>query len=167
MLTDAQRLAALIRQALDDSDVTDAEISRACGVTKQAVTGWRKTGRVAKKHLPTIARLTKKPVELFLLADPPVPPGKGEPQDEAPMVGGKPMTTEEQDLVLAFRALPEQKQTDLLGQLLLDAEQWRAYAEEVLTRHGAKGTVPNAVVAMRYGTPPAVEVKKRPAKAKQ
>jgi hypothetical protein len=46
--------------------VTSAALADACHVTAQAVNGWRKTGRVAKRHLGTIAKLTGRPLEYFL-----------------------------------------------------------------------------------------------------
>ena len=49
--------------------VTSAALAEACHVTPQAVNGWRKTGRLAKRHLGTIARLTRKPLEYFLEDD--------------------------------------------------------------------------------------------------
>lgn len=49
--------------------VTAAALAKACGVTDQAVNGWRKTGRIAKRHIPKIAELTGKPLEYFLNAD--------------------------------------------------------------------------------------------------
>lgn len=69
MLTDSERVAERLRAALLDSKVSDVQLASECGVTKQAITGWKKTGRIAKKHLPTVAALTHKPVEYFLLQE--------------------------------------------------------------------------------------------------
>lgn len=57
-----------IKMAMDEADppVTGTDLSNACGVTPQAVSGWRSTGRVGKRHLTTIARMTGKPVEYFV-----------------------------------------------------------------------------------------------------
>ncbi len=41
-------------------------MAEACGVTKQAVLGWKKTGRIDKKHLPALAHLTKFPLTWWL-----------------------------------------------------------------------------------------------------
>lgn len=38
--------------------VSDRQIADECRVTPQAVAGWRKTGRIAKKHLLVLARLS-------------------------------------------------------------------------------------------------------------
>lgn len=58
-----------IRKAMDEADppVSGSDLARECHVSPQAVSGWRRTGRVQKGFLPTIARMTGKPVEYFLL----------------------------------------------------------------------------------------------------
>jgi len=62
-----QDLADRLRQALEDSGVTQAELARACGVTDQAVYKWLRDGRIAKQHLVMISYMTKKPLEFFLV----------------------------------------------------------------------------------------------------
>jgi hypothetical protein len=52
---------------MDEADVNLAELSRACGVSIQAVYDWRATGRIGKQHLVKIGQLTKKPLEYFLV----------------------------------------------------------------------------------------------------
>jgi transcriptional regulator with XRE-family HTH domain len=41
-------------------------VAEACGVTKQAVLGWKKTGRIDKKHLHALAQITKFPLTWWL-----------------------------------------------------------------------------------------------------
>lgn len=62
-----QELAIRLREAMDESGVTLAELARECGVKIQSVYDWRLTGRIGKQHLTTIARVTKKPLEYFLV----------------------------------------------------------------------------------------------------
>lgn len=70
-MLDATELARRLREAMDkrDARITSAALALECKVTDQAVNGWRKTGRIAKKHLPTIARVTGKPLHYFLGQD--------------------------------------------------------------------------------------------------
>lgn len=49
--------------------VSSALVAKECKVTAQAVNGWRKTGRIAKRHLAKIAELTERPLEFFLNAE--------------------------------------------------------------------------------------------------
>lgn len=49
--------------------LSSAALAIACKVTPQAVNGWRKNGRLAKKHLPTIAKETGRQLEYFLGSD--------------------------------------------------------------------------------------------------
>lgn len=67
-MLDAHELAKRLRRAMDDHEppITGAVLSEACDVTPQAVSGWRKNGRLHKKHLPKIATITSKPLEYFL-----------------------------------------------------------------------------------------------------
>lgn len=71
-MLDAQELRRRLIVAMDKASpkVTSAALAEACHVTAQAVNGWRKTGRIAKGHLSTIASLTRKPLEYFLGGEP-------------------------------------------------------------------------------------------------
>lgn len=67
-MLDAQELRRRLIMAMDNATppVKSAALAEACGITAQAVNGWRKTGRVAKRHLAKIAALTRQPLEYFL-----------------------------------------------------------------------------------------------------
>ncbi|MEC9482550.1 MAG: S24 family peptidase [Halomonas sp.] len=69
--TERQALASRLAYAFERIG-SKASVARACEVTEQAVTGWLKTGRVHRKHLPTIAKMAR--VRLDWLAW-----GEGEP----------------------------------------------------------------------------------------
>lgn len=62
-----QELAHRLQTAMEEAGVNLADLARACGVTIQAVHGWRETGRIGKHHLVSIAQMTKKPLEYFLV----------------------------------------------------------------------------------------------------
>lgn len=67
-MLDAQELRRRLITAMDSASprVSSAMLAKECKVSAQAVNGWRKTGRVAKRHLPRIAALTAKPLDYFL-----------------------------------------------------------------------------------------------------
>lgn len=67
-MLDAKELSKRLVTSMEEARprVTSAALAHACGVTDQAVNGWRKNGRIAKRHLATIARITGKPLEYFL-----------------------------------------------------------------------------------------------------
>lgn len=46
--------------------VRSSAVATECKVTPQAVNGWRETGRVAKRHLTVLARMTNRPLSYFL-----------------------------------------------------------------------------------------------------
>lgn len=74
----AQAMAAKLDEAMRTSGVKSVDIADACGVSKQAVQGWKKTGRIDKKHLPKLAKVTQLPLEWWLGA-----PSSG-PHNEIP-----------------------------------------------------------------------------------
>lgn len=59
-------LGEKLREAIDSGLLDPAALARECGVSRQAVYGWLKTGRVAKEHLTVFARLSGKPLEWWL-----------------------------------------------------------------------------------------------------
>lgn len=67
-MLDAPELAKRLRAAMDlrEPKILSVYLAEQCGVTKQAVHGWRKHGRIAKKHLQAISRVTGRPLEFFL-----------------------------------------------------------------------------------------------------
>jgi hypothetical protein len=46
--------------------VSVAAMAKACQISPEGVYGWFRTGRIAKKHLPVVARLTGIPLDLLL-----------------------------------------------------------------------------------------------------
>lgn len=62
-----QELAERLNDAIKDADIRPADVARECGVTPQAVHDWQTTGRIGKQHLMTLCRITKKPIEYFLV----------------------------------------------------------------------------------------------------
>jgi transcriptional regulator with XRE-family HTH domain len=70
-MLDAAKLAKRIREAMDGMEppLTGRALAVACGVTDQAVSAWRKTGRIHKKHLQKLAELTGKSLDFFLSAN--------------------------------------------------------------------------------------------------
>jgi len=71
-MLDANELRRRLIDAMDKASpkVTSVALADACDVTAQAVNGWRKTGRLAKRHIPKIAALTGKTLEYFLGDEP-------------------------------------------------------------------------------------------------
>lgn len=65
-LPDPERLAALIRQAIEEGPIsTKVELAGKIGVRSQAITGWEKNGKIDKKNLAKLAAFTGKRLEFF------------------------------------------------------------------------------------------------------
>jgi phage repressor protein C with HTH and peptisase S24 domain len=59
-------LGQKLREAFDSGALDASALAKECGVSRQAVYGWLKTGRVAKEHLPIFARLSGKSLAWWL-----------------------------------------------------------------------------------------------------
>lgn len=70
-MLDADELSKRVRAAMDlrEPPLASVELAAKCGVTKQAVYGWRTTGRMSKAQLLTVSQETGMPLEFFLEAD--------------------------------------------------------------------------------------------------
>lgn len=66
MLSTSSRLAQKLTQVMQEQRISGSAIAVRCGVSKQAVYGWKTTGRMDKKYLPALAELTGKPLEWWL-----------------------------------------------------------------------------------------------------
>lgn len=120
MLNDASDLAKKFREAFDGKDApADKDIAAACGVTVQAVSGWRKTGRLHKRHIPILARLSKRP-ETWWLGSP------GGPTE--PIGGDDPKIRR---LILSFGWLTASEQKAVLQKLESRAETNKAISREL------------------------------------
>ncbi|CAH0175101.1 LexA family transcriptional regulator [Stenotrophomonas lactitubi] len=64
-MLDNSAMAAAIRSAIEESNLTQKGIADSFGVTEQAVSGWLRTGKVDKRKLPKLAQLTGKPLSHF------------------------------------------------------------------------------------------------------
>lgn len=66
MLSTSETIRAKLVEVLESSSLRQSDIAAACGVSKQAVQGWVKTGRIDKKHLPNLATASGRPLEWWL-----------------------------------------------------------------------------------------------------
>lgn len=139
-MLDANELRLRLIEAMDKAEprVTSARLAAVCKVTAQAVNGWRKTGRIAKRHLKPIADETKKPLEYFLEEK----PGALRVNDSLTL------NLEEQQAMKQLQAsLPEWRRY-VLSLAMLNRESQQLF----LTTMGA--TVPDSVVRAAYGDVP-------------
>lgn len=66
MLSTSEILANKLAIAMADAKLSGVDVAKACGVTKQAVQGWKSTGRIDKRHLPALSMLSGKPLWWWL-----------------------------------------------------------------------------------------------------
>jgi phage repressor protein C with HTH and peptisase S24 domain len=70
----SEHIAKKVQWVLSREGVTPALLGLACGVKSQSVYDWRDYGRVAKKHLPTLAQLSGTSDRWWLTPEAPIPP---------------------------------------------------------------------------------------------
>ena len=90
-------LASKLRHAMEEAGHKPSQVAEACGIRTPSVYGWLKHGRIAKKHLGTLAQLYGYPVTWWLDA-----------QDDEAM-----LTKKEKELVESFRQIGEQDKEQL------------------------------------------------------
>ena len=66
MLSTSERMAEKLKQALKTKGMSQVAFATACGVSKQAVQSWIKTGRIDKKHLPKFVEVLGLPLSWWL-----------------------------------------------------------------------------------------------------
>jgi hypothetical protein len=77
LTAEQQMLAANFTAALaEEGAPTPGQIAEACDVTEQAVSNWKRTGKITKQNLQIVSTMTKWSVHRLLTgqADPPAPP---------------------------------------------------------------------------------------------
>jgi transcriptional regulator with XRE-family HTH domain len=105
---ESKELGRRIKKALEDAGVTGADLAAACRVSPQAVSGWKRTGRVHKSHIPILANLTGKSVEYFLSEN--VPAKNHQTNPTRPWLVEEVM--DEQSFLIVFRTWQDARATD-------------------------------------------------------
>lgn len=150
-MLDAQDLRRRLIDAMDKSTprVTSAALAEACGITPQAVNGWRKTGRIAKRHLAKVAELTGKPLEYFL----------GDTPGGLIMAShGLQLRIEEAEAIKRLRDSHADWRRYVLGLAMVDR------LEQELLLKTMQQAVPDYRVEEAYGTAPHVRKRERQSK---
>lgn len=87
-----------------------SRVAELCSVTPQAVTGWLKTGRIDKKHLLIIHRLTGHGFEWLLTGEGSLRSASGASSAEADHTLALPLTPREHGMLLLFRQFSHEEQ---------------------------------------------------------
>lgn len=146
-MLDALELARRLRVAMDNHKpkVTSAEVAKVCKVTPQAVHGWRKTGRIAKRYLVIISKVTEKPLNYFL-------DEVAQARQETPAY----LTDDERELLEKYRAATPRWQMALqhLASLRADKQEEVSHGTMVLLAKAAAEPASDKRVEDAYGPAP-------------
>lgn len=136
---DGTELARRLRRAMDNKSpkLTSAALAAACSVSAQAVNGWRKNGRIAKKHLPEIASRTGKPLEYFLAEDP-----------DSVKVSGMSLTADEVEAMKTLQAALPDWRRYVLKLAMIPSRDTQKIMLAVFSK-----AAPDEAVAAAYGKP--------------
>lgn len=163
MTTLATRLTLALRQ----SGKTQAELARACGVKPPSVAAWFSGDTKKLKADSLIRAATFLGVRQEWLNSGQLPMHGGETVATTVLVAmeeppASKLTSQEVDLVLAFRDLPKHKQKEFVAAVMKEADVWRSYTTELLSKHGVTRIVGDAHVAKHLPPAPANEEETRP-----
>lgn len=59
-------MAEKVASVLGEGRLSAKDVAAACGISPQAINGWKKSGRVAKHHLPVLVQMTGLPLEWWI-----------------------------------------------------------------------------------------------------
>lgn len=147
VMLDAHELARRLREAMDNRvpKLSAASLAKSCKVTDQAVNGWRKTGRIAKKHLQKIAAETGKPIGYFL----------GEDTDTVTVNYGLTLKLEEAEAMKRLQKADPDWRRYVLSLAMVDR------AQQDLLLHTMRQAVPDYQVEKAFGPAPHVKAKQK------
>lgn len=66
MLSTSQQIATKLQQFLRETGITPTAIANACSVSRQAVQGWKKTGRIDKMKFQRLVQFSERPMTWWL-----------------------------------------------------------------------------------------------------
>lgn len=121
-------LAENFSKALEDSKVAPKTIAEACDITEQAVSNWKRSGKIASQHLPKIANLTGWSVSRLLTGH--------EPATSATLAANEPsvfdlLTEAEHELLDDFRILIDEDREEICKMIAERARRARAYLQKI------------------------------------
>lgn len=64
-MLDNKQMAQAVRSAIADAGLTLRQVGEHFDITEQAVSGWMRTGKLDKRKIPALAKLTGKPMSHF------------------------------------------------------------------------------------------------------
>lgn len=129
MLTEQQeQLRINFVRALTDAKVTPGQVAAACDVTEQAVSNWKRTGKIAANNLAKIADLTGWSVQELLS-------GRSSASVAQRTVFDA-LTDEEQDLLNDLRVLIDEDRDEVRALVAVKAKKARAYMQALSQAKG-------------------------------
>lgn len=106
---------------------TPGQIAAECGVTEQAVSNWRRTGKITKENLAIVSRMTRWSIQKLMTGE--------EPQN-GPKVNMKErrVSDSEWDHLQHMRVLPDTEREAEKARVAERAKLYEEYAEQVMRR---------------------------------
>lgn len=103
--TGRQAVATRLRVAMKEAGVANTTLAEAAGVSIQAVSGWLRTGKIARERIPVVAATVRCSVDWLLTGNEPI-----EIREQGPAYKGGVYSRDEQGLIETYRSLsPEDR----------------------------------------------------------
>lgn len=156
MLTTAQEQAALSKNfadALKESGAAPKLIAEKCEVSEQAVSNWKRTGKIARRYLPKIAELTGWSVAKLLTGTDAV-----QPKPPALSVNAsEPVTSWEREILEDLRVLIDEDREEIHALVREKARKARAYLDRSTAADGKRPTSAKSAAKQAAPTPSRAE----------
>lgn len=137
-------LAANFRKGLEEGKATPGQIATACRITEQAVSNWKRTGKIARHHLPLVAAAFGWSVNQLLTGE----PDAVKPEDMH-------LSVQEMEMLKAFRDLPADDQDYLGNEIKSRAQKSRDYVAKILKeKYGINNYASDEKVAAAFANAP-------------
>lgn len=132
--TNQQRaLAANFSKALAEPKApSPGAIADKCGVTEQAVSGWKRTGKIKLEHLLVVSELTGWSVHRLCT-------GRESPHTRTVDFNGRHVSDSDWNTMQDLAALPHEQQAKERRRLFEQAQVFREYAAEVIKKSKGDG----------------------------
>jgi hypothetical protein len=99
--TERKAVGARLRIAMKETAVSNTTLAEAAGVSVQAVTGWLKTGKIARERIPVVAATVRRSVDWLLTGR-----GPAQVHEQRSAYEGRAYSRDEEALIEKYRSLP-------------------------------------------------------------
>ncbi len=133
-----------LRYLFDTGRVMPTQVAEACEVTVQAVSNWKRTGKITLHGLTIVSRLSGYSVDQIAMTS------ITDETERSQMISA----ADEIEMILAYREIRPDEQEKYRDELMKAAKASRDHVQEVMRKLGVTGTASNERVAQKIKPAP-------------